>query len=184
MNADLKIRDELSKPVIFVGMMGCGKSYVSRLLAKRCGLDHYEMDDMIEAAEGMSIPQIFDKHGEERFRRLEAALLMDLLKNKGSCVISSGGGIVEKKENMDAILKDSISIWLKADVPVLLERVRGGEGRPMLLEGDNPAEALERLLNVRESLYSKAGIHITNNGDVDSEVLMEQIAEAIAGQMD
>ena len=179
MGIELRITNVLEKPIVMLGMMGCGKSYVSEVLAQKYGLDHYEMDAMIEAEQGMSISDIFEKHGEAYFRSLETTLLMDLLKNKGACVISSGGGVVEKAENMEAILDMAVSVWLKTDVPVLLERVRGGEERPMLLQGNDPAEELERLLNAREGLYSKADIHIENNGDGSVEELADQIIEEV-----
>jgi len=174
-----KIKSELSKPVIFIGMMGCGKSYVSKALADKYGLDHFEMDEMIETAQGMSIPQIFEKFGEMHFRLLETELLVGLLQNKRPCVISSGGGVVGRPENLEAIKDLAISVWLKVDMPVLLERARDGEGRPMLLQEDNPADALKCLLNMRESLYSKADIHIENNGDGNVEKLADQIIEEV-----
>ncbi len=179
-----KIKSELSKPVIFLGMMGCGKSYVSRLLADRYGLEHYEMDEMIETAQGMSVPEVFEKYGETHFRLLETELLVGLLQNNGPCVISSGGGVVGRPENLEAIKDLATSIWLKVDMPVLLERVRSGEGRPMLLQDDNPAEALEVLLVKREDLYAQADIHIKNNGEEDIDVLTDRIIAAIIAQND
>jgi len=177
-----RIKLKLNKPVIMLGMMGCGKSYVSKALARKYGLDHYEMDEMIETSQGMSIPEIFEKYGEMHFRLLETELLVGLLQNNKACVISSGGGVVGRPENLQAIKDLAVSVWLKADTSILLERVREGEGRPMLLQGDNPAAALESLLDERKDLYAKADIHIENNGEVDIEVLTDQLIEAIIAQ--
>ena len=184
MENNQKIKSELSKPVIFIGMMGCGKSYVSRLLADKYGLDHFEMDEMIETAQGMSIPQIFEKFGEMHFRLLETELLVGLLQNKRPCVISAGGGVICRPENLEAIKDLGMSVWLKVETPVLLERVREGEGRPMLLQEGNPAQALERLLAEREGLYSQADIHIDNNGDEEIDVLTDRIISTIIAQND
>lgn len=184
MENNLKIKSEMIKPIIFIGMMGCGKSYVSKALAQKFGFDHYEMDEMIETTQGMNIPQIFEKYGETHFRLLETELLVGLLQNKGPCVISSGGGVVGRPENLKAIKEMAISVWLKVDTAVLLERVQSGEGRPMLLQNDNPALALENLLAKREALYAKADISIDNNGDEDIDVLTGRIIETIIAHKD
>ncbi len=169
----------MSKPVIFIGMMGCGKSYVSRALARKCNLDHYEMDEIIEKTQGMSISQIFEEYGQTHFRLLETELLVGLLQDRRPCVISGGGGVMGRAENMRAIRDLAISVWLKVDMPVLLERVKNGKGRPMLLQGGDPAKAMAELLEKREPLYASADIHIENNRYVDIDVLTDQIIDSI-----
>lgn len=168
------ILDRVKKPLVLIGMMGSGKSYVGKALALKTGVAFYEMDLMIEEAQGCSIPHIFETHGEVYFRALESALLAELLE-KGFCIISTGGGVVMSPLNMEAIGKKAVSVWLGADVPVMLARVGAGEGRPLLLQNNDPAGALEDLLNVREALYSKADIHVSNNSDDGTEPVTEEI---------
>ena len=169
----------LGKPLVILGMMGSGKTSVSKVLSKKYGLNLYEMDSMIEEQQGIAIPQIFERHGEEYFRKLESGLLLDILDKKDVCVISTGGGVVKVAENLAMIKEKAVSVWLKVDVSVLLEHVGSGKGRPLLLQGDDPAETLEILLNTREALYSKADIHIDNNHNGHIHVLADQIMDAV-----
>ncbi len=174
-----KMRDVLQKPIILLGMMGSGKSCIGEVLARKGGLDFYDMDSLIVSEQGKNIPKIFEEHGEAYFRDLESRLLEGLLDKKEACVISTGGGIVTSPDNMDLIKRHGVSVWLLADIPVLLSRVGDGEGRPKLLQGDDPAGALGRLLNAREALYSKADIHIDNSRNDDPELVAEEILEAV-----
>ncbi len=178
-----RLKNKLHKPIIFLGMMGCGKSYVSSLLARKCGIKHYEMDEMLEDTQGMSIAEIFQKYGETHFRLLETELLMEILqnnsRNKEPYVISGGGGVIGNPENMKAIKDFTVSVWLKVDTRILLERVGSGEGRPILLQYGNSALAIEKLFAKRKDLYALADIHIENNGKEDIDVLTDRIIKAI-----
>lgn len=166
----------VNKPIILIGMMGSGKSYVGKKLAETLGLQFHDMDALIEDEQSTAITKIFEEHGESYFRALETNKLEELL-GVGQCVISTGGGVVTTPKNVESIKHLAISIWLKSDKEVMLERVRGDGSRP-LLNNDNPAHALELLLNAREALYSKADIHISNNGD-DANGVVEAIIKQL-----
>lgn len=165
----------VNKPIVLVGMMGSGKSHIGRMLAKTLGVQFCDMDALIEDEQSTAITNIFEEYGEVHFRALETSKLEELLE-AGAYVISTGGGVVTTPKNLETIKLSAISIWLKSDMGVMLERVSGDEGRP-LLNNDNPAQALELLLNAREALYSTADIHISNNGNDDTRVVQDIIKE-------
>lgn len=174
----LNIRNNIvNKPIVLVGMMGSGKSYIGKLLADELDTKFCDMDALIEGEQSTSITSIFEEYGEPHFRALETSKLEELL-SLAPCVISTGGGVVSTPKNIDVIKALAASIWLKSDKEVILDRVCGDDARP-LLNNDNPAQALELLLNAREALYSKADLHISNNGNDASSVV-----EAIIKQLE
>jgi len=158
-------------------MPGSGKSSVGRRLAQRIGLDFVDADSAIqEAAGGMSIADIFTKHGEPEFRSLEARVIARLLEN-GPAVISTGGGAFMNPETQNLIAKRGISIWLNAEIDVLLHRVKRKNDRP-LLQGDDPEGVLKRLLAERESTYAKAALTVISR-DVPHEAVVDTIVEEL-----
>ena len=166
----LQTNNKIIKPIVLVGMMGCGKSEIGHRLSRALSVPFIDTDAAIEEAQGISVSDIFEKHGQEYFRRLESEKISELLEQGGS-VISTGGGLVTTPENLDLIKDRSISIWLQSSVATILQRVQGDDSRP-LLRTDNPKETLEGLLNARKELYSKADIHI-NNEDSPEKVLSD-----------
>ena len=166
----LQTNNKITKPIVLVGMMGCGKSEIGYRLSDALSVPFIDTDAVIEQEQGMSISDIFEKHGQEYFRRLETKKISELLE-EGLSVISTGGGLVTTPENLDLIKDKSISIWLQSSVSTILQRVQGDDSRP-LLQTDNPKETLEGLLNARKELYSKADIHI-NNEDSPEKVLSD-----------
>jgi len=157
------------KPFVLLGMMGCGKSHIGRVLSEKMGLRFVDMDALIEKQENASIAELFDTKGEAYFRDLEADLLGDLL-GQEDILISSGGGVVLREDNRDAIQACAFSIWIKSDVDILFERLRHDSTRP-LLRSDNLRERLTTLINERCSLYSIADIHVENNQNGEDAVL-------------
>lgn len=143
--------------VILVGFMGAGKSTVGRLLARRLGLCFVETDDMIVAREGRSIPEIFERDGEARFRGLEAETL-DLLETKSGHVISTGGGFPCQPGVMDRLRRLGTVVWLAAEFEAVFERAQRLGGRPMLA-GRSPPEA-RRLFEARKAFYGQAHLAI------------------------
>src|SRR5690606_38509894 len=109
-----------------------------------------------QAAGGMSVADIFAKHGEAEFRALEARVIARLLE-EGPSVIATGGGALLNEGTRNLIREKAISVWLKADIPVLMRRVRRKSNRP-LLKGKDPEEILKELLTEREPLYAEANI--------------------------
>jgi shikimate kinase len=139
--------------VILIGFMGAGKSSVGRLLAKRLGRCFVETDDVIAAKEGRSIPEIFQAHGEGRFRELEAELL-DLLRLKRGDVIATGGGLPCREGRMEALKAMGTVVWLAGDFDALYKRALRSGSRP-LLDG-KPREEAAALYRAREPYYRQA----------------------------
>src|SRR5436190_19133205 len=145
------------RSVVLVGMMGAGKSTIGRRLAARLRLPFLDADIEIEAAAGMSIPDIFLAHGEPYFRDGEARVIARLL-NSGPAVIATGGGaFTEREETRQRIRDQAISVWLKADADVIMKRVRRRADRP-LLQTQDPAATVNRLLDTREPVYQRADL--------------------------
>ncbi len=153
----------LKKPVVLIGMMGCGKSTVGRALSSNLDCPFYDCDDLIVKDQGKEITEIFSENGEAYFRDLEMKKIRELL-NMGAGVISTGGGAVTVPKALEIIKSDGISIWLRSDIDKILSRLGDDTSRP-LLQCDNPRKKLEELLSVRERLYALADIHVDNISD-------------------
>ena len=158
--------------VVLVGFMGAGKSVCGRLLARRLGRCFIETDDMIVSREGRSIPQIFRDLGEEAFRRLEGETL-DALRLKSGDVIATGGGLPCREGRMEALRQLGTVIWLRGDLPALLERAGRTGGRPMLERA--PAE-IEALYRAREPFYARAHLTIDTAGLGVDQVVARMLA--------
>lgn len=150
-----------NQSIVFVGMMGCGKSTIGKKIAKILNFTFFDSDQEIEKKTNLTISNIFSLKGESYFRNLEGEILFELLKEKNS-VISSGGGSFCQEKIQKKILENHLSIWLKSDINVLLERVKYRKNRPLLQNGQ-PKEILFQLMKKRSPFYEKANIHITNN---------------------
>lgn len=151
-----RVQPKLHKPVVLVGMMGSGKSHVGSIVAKALGLPHRDSDNLIERAQGLKIAEIFAAEGELRFRALERETIEGLLQD-GVSVISTGGGCLTIPETAQAIREGGISVWLRAPVEILYDRVKHSTNRP-LIKGENPQARLAALLAEREPLYGRADI--------------------------
>ncbi len=151
-----------SRPIVFVGMMGSGKSAIGRMVAEALKLRFVDSDAEIVAAAGMSIPEIFARFGEEHFRGGEKRVVHRLLA-EGPLVLSLGGGAFMPQETRDEIAAKAISVWLKADIELLLSRVmRRPKARPLLQTAD-PKATLAELLHKREPVYALADIHVESS---------------------
>src|SRR5499427_3253674 len=146
--------------VVLIGMMGAGKSTVGRRLAARLRLPFIDADAEIEAAAGMSIPEIFEAHGEPHFRDGEARVIARLLQG-GPAVLATGGGSFMREETRRRIGDKAVSIWLKADADVIMRRVRRRADRPLLQSAD-PEAAVIRLIGEREPIYQFADLTIAS----------------------
>ena len=147
--------------VILVGFMGAGKSVCGRLLARRLARCFVETDDMIVAREGRSVPEIFARDGEERFRQLEVEAL-ELLKLKSAEVVATGGGFPCREGRMEALRELGTVVWLRGEVRELYERARRAGERPMLA-GRSLAE-IEALYRQREPYYARAHVSVDTTG--------------------
>src|SRR5882762_11045004 len=164
------------RSIVLVGMMGAGKSTIGRRLAGRLRLPFLDADIEIEAAAGMSIPDIFETHGEPHFRDGEARVIARLL-DSGPAVIATGGGAFMREETRNRIRDKAVSIWLKADPDVIMRRVRRRSDRP-LLQTPDPAATVDRLLGEREPVYQNADITIWSR-DVPHEKIVDECIDAL-----
>jgi shikimate kinase len=165
-----------TRSIVLVGMMGAGKSTIGRRLSARLHLPFLDADTEIEAAAGMSIPDIFEAHGEPHFRDGEARVIARLL-DSGPAVIATGGGAFMREETRGRIRDKAVSIWLKADADIIMRRVKRRADRPLLQTAD-PAATVERLLSEREPVYQHADLTIWSR-DVPHEKIVEECIEAL-----
>ena len=157
-----------ARSVVLVGMMGAGKSSVGRRLASRLALPFIDADAEIEAAAGMTISEIFEKHGEPYFRAGEARVIARLLAN-GPQVLATGGGAIMDPSTRALIRDKGISIWLKADLDMLLRRTKRRSDRPL-------AEKIKDLLPLREPIYSQSDIVVESRDDPYDSIVDEIVA--------
>ncbi len=164
-------------PIVLVGLMGAGKTSIGRRLAEKLDLPFVDADVEIEKAAGKSIPDIFADHGEAHFRDGERRVIARLLEN-GKQVLATGGGAFMNPETRSAIKSGSVSVWLKADLDVLLKRVAKRGGRP-LLENRDPAEVLQNLINIRYPVYAEADVTVESL-DVQHNQMVNAVIDALA----
>jgi shikimate kinase len=165
-----------TRSVVLVGMMGVGKSTIGRRLSSRLHLPFLDADTEIEAAAGMSIPDIFETHGEPHFRDGEARVIARLL-DGGPTVIATGGGAFMREETRNRIRDKAVSLWLKADVDIIMKRVKRRADRPLLQTAD-PAATVGRLLEEREPVYQRADLTIWSR-DVPHERIVDECLDAL-----
>lgn len=172
-------RSESKTNLILVGLMGCGKTTVGRLVANGLGWEFIDTDRLIVEQTGTPIPVLFREKGEPFFRRVEKELLLTL-KDKQRMVLATGGGTVLDGRNRRLLKEMGLVIYLKTSPAVLATRVGRGEGRPLLM-GQEPVAALTALLEKREIYYQEADLVVVTDGRTPSQVAAEIIASA-AGQ--
>ena len=168
------------RSVVLVGMMGAGKSTIGRRLAARLRLPFLDADIEIEAAAGMSIPDIFETHGEPHFRDGEARVIARLL-DGGPAVIATGGGAFMREETRNRIHDKAVSIWLKADVDIIMKRVKRRADRP-LLQTEDPVATVSRLLEAREPVYQTADLTIGSR-DVPHDRVVDECIDALRARL-
>jgi shikimate kinase len=166
--------------VVMVGLMGCGKSAVGRRLGLRLGLPFIDADEEIEKAAGKSIEDIFADHGEPYFREGERKVVARLLRS-GPQVLATGGGAFMNPDTREAISAHGISVWLKAELPLLIRRVAKRNNRPLLKAG-NPEEVMQALMAARYPVYARADITVESR-DVPHEVIVAEIIERLAERL-
>jgi len=165
-----------TRSIVLVGMMGAGKSTIGRRLSARLRLPFLDADIEIEAAAAMSIPEIFESHGEPHFRDGEARVIARLL-DGGPAVIATGGGSFMREETRNRIRLQAVSIWLKADADIIMRRVKRRVDRPLLQTAD-PAATVGRLIEEREPIYQHADLTIWSR-DVPHERIVDECIDAL-----
>jgi len=181
LSADAEIAAALgARCIVLIGMMGAGKSTIGRRMAARLKLAFVDADTEIETAAGMSIPDIFETHGEPHFRDGEARVIARLL-DHGPAVIATGGGAFMREETRSRIHDKAVSIWLKADAEVIMRRVRRRSDRP-LLQTPDPEGTVNRLLGEREPVYRGADITILSR-EVPHDKIVDECIEALRDRL-
>ncbi len=158
-----------TKPLVLVGLMGAGKSTVGRRLASALNVDFVDSDNEIAEAAGSSISEIFETYGEAIFRDLEKRVLMRLI-GGNPCIIATGGGAFMNHDIRAEIKQKATSVWLRAELDVLVERVSRRDTRPLLKTGDKSV-ILRKLMDERYPIYAEANIVIDSNNSTHDAVV-------------
>ena len=164
------------KNIVLVGMMGAGKTTVGEFLSAKLNRELKDIDRVIEQEQKKSIIEIFTNDGEEAFRQLESETI-EKFSNMSNLIISTGGGALEKANNLSNLQKNGIIIYLKADIEELFKRVKNETQRPLLKEQD-PLEVIKKLIKKREKFYLMADITIITDNK-SPEKITEEIIKAI-----
>jgi shikimate kinase len=172
--------ERLQRPIVLVGLMGAGKTTVGRRLAAALHLPFLDADEEIEKAAGLSIPEIFARHGEAEFRRGERRVIARLL-DCGGVVLATGGGAFIDPETRALVRERATSVWLRADLDVLMKRVERRDNRP-LLKADNPRAVMARLIQDRYPIYAEADFVVDSNNSPHGAAVDGVIA-ALAGRL-
>lgn len=169
--------DGTDRSIVLVGMMGVGKSTIGKLLAGKLGLSFVDSDEEIEKAAGMPISEIFDRFGEPGFRDGERRVIARLIA-EGPKVIATGGGAFINDDTRQLIKEKCRSVWIDADLDVLIERVSRRSNRPLLV-GKDPRDVLTDLAAKRTPFYAEADIHVRSDSGPHARTV-NQIMEALA----
>lgn len=161
------------RSLVLVGLMGAGKTTIGRRLASRLGIDFVDADVEIEKAAGTSIADIFKDFGEAHFRDGEQRVIARLL-GSGPQVLATGGGAFMNEKTREATRQHGLSIWLKADLDVLMKRVSKRSHRP-LLQNDDPEAVMKRLIDERYPLYANSDITVDSKEGPHDDVVDEII---------
>jgi shikimate kinase len=173
------VRERLgSRSIVLIGMPGCGKSALGRRLAPRLALPFVDVDEEIEKAAGKSIKEIFADHGEAYFRDGERRVIARLLAS-GPQVMATGGGALLNEETRASIRRSGISVWVKAEVALLVRRVTKRTTRP-LFEGRDAEVVVRDLMAARYPLYEAVADLVVESRDVPHEVIVGEMIEALA----
>lgn len=168
----------LNKTVVLVGMMGSGKTAVGTHLARLLAVPFVDSDEAIEAAANRSIAEIFARDGEPFFRAKETQVLRRLMAGP-PCVLSTGGGAFMSPANRAEISAHGVSVWLRAELDLLWNRVRHKSTRP-LLRTANPRDTLRTLLEVRNPVYALADIAVQAQPEYSVDDMARKVLEALA----
>lgn len=168
------------RSIIFVGLMGAGKTAIGRKVAAMLSLPFIDSDQEIESVSRMTVPELFERYGEPEFRALEQRVILRLLEN-GPQVLSTGGGAFMNAQTREAIASHGVSVWLKADLDLLMERVSKKQNRP-LLKNPDPRGVLERLMSERYPVYATADITVPTRDD-RKEVIAGEVVCALCAHL-
>jgi shikimate kinase len=176
----MKIKSK--RNIILIGYMGSGKTSAGEKLAERLSYHFRDTDQMIEKKAGDTINHIFAVHGEEYFRNLETNLLKELLKGIDQTVLSTGGGLPLRAQNVELLKEMGFVVYLKASKQSTLKRLKGDTTRP-LLQGEDLEQKIERMLELRTPIYEKAAHKIVATDDKSVVEIVHLIMESYLRQI-
>jgi shikimate kinase len=166
--------------IILIGFMGTGKTEVGKILAKKLGFGLLDTDSIIEREQGKTINNIFAKEGEQAFRVMETALLDDLSVERKK-VISTGGGIILRPENIDRLKKLGPIVLLRAEADAIYERLKDKGDRPLLKVAD-PKAAIKAILDARTPVYKKIADFQVDTTSISPDAVSDKIMEFLKGR--
>jgi shikimate kinase len=172
----------LKKSVVMVGMMGSGKTAVGTQLSRLLSVPFIDSDDAIVSAANRSIAEIFERDGEPFFRQKETQIIQRLLEGE-NCILSTGGGAFMSPENRQLIKEKGVSVWLRADLELLWQRVRHKTTRP-LLRTSNPRATLKEIYNARVPIYALADLAVDSEADLSIDGMAHRVLEALSTRSD
>jgi shikimate kinase len=170
-----------SRSIVFVGLMGAGKTAIGRRVAASLSLPFVDSDQEIENVSRMTIAELFERYGEAEFRSLEQRVILRIL-DGGPQVLSTGGGAFINAETRAAIGDRGLSVWLRAEIDTLMERVSKKQNRPLLKTTD-PRGTLERLMIERHPVYALADVTVPTR-DEHKEVIAAEVIDALARHLE
>jgi len=157
-----------------IGYRGTGKSLIGEILSNRLQMPCISMDDEIVKRAGMSIPEIVEKHGWQGFRDMESEVALELTA-RDNIIVDTGGGVIEREENIRALQENACVVWLKASIDTIVSRIQSGTQRPPLTAGKTFTEEVAEVLERRIPRYKRAAQY-----EIDTDILSpEQLAETI-----
>jgi shikimate kinase len=162
--------------IVLIGYRGTGKSVVGRILARRLGMRYTGMDAAIVEKAGMAIPDIVEKYGWPGFRDLESAEARELA-GLDNLIIDTGGGVVERAENIDALQNNAKIFWLKAKVDTIVSRIHGDTQRPPLTSGKSFTDEVAEVLERRIPLYGSAAHHAIDTDELTPDQIVDRIID-------
>ena len=157
-----------NKSIVFLGMMGSGKSSIGSLVSKKLNIPFIDIDNLIEEHAGMTISEIFEVNGENHFRNLEEIITMKALKRKNVVISLGGGGFINDKIRKNVLI-NHFSFWLNWDDLVLIKRIKGNKKRPLASESSE--QEIKEIIKKRNKIYSKAKFKINCNKLTKSEII-------------
>jgi len=163
-----------SRSIVFVGLMGAGKTAIGRKVAQALGVSFIDSDHEIETVSRMTVPELFEHYGEPEFRALEERVIGRLIKD-GPQVLSTGGGAFMNANTRAAVARDGVSIWLKADIDTLMARVARKPNRPLLQNAD-PRGVMLKLMQDRYPVYGLADLTVQTRDAKREEITAEVLA--------
>ncbi|QPC85696.1 shikimate kinase [Mesorhizobium sp. NBSH29] len=168
------------RSIVFVGLMGAGKTAIGRKVAQALSLPFLDSDDEVEMAARLSVPELFELYGEAEFRALEQRVIHRILETPRQ-VLSTGGGAFMNAQTREIIEAHGVSVWLMAELDVLMERVAKKQNRPLLKTPD-PRGVMAKLMEDRHPVYAKADVTVPTREE-RKEVIATEVIEALAQKL-